>query len=81
MPWWIVGVVGLVSAGLLVLGALAVRAFAEVRGLARTLERAGSRLARAGAEVERTAEPLVRAAGELAVRPPSGRAQFTASQD
>jgi hypothetical protein len=59
-------IVGLTTAGLLVLGGLAVLAYREVVALGRALNRSAERLARAGAEVERTAEAVARQGGELA---------------
>lgn len=59
-------IVGLTTAGLLVLGLLAVLAYREVVLLSRALSRSAARLARAGAEVEREAEGLARHGGELA---------------
>lgn len=59
-------IVGLTTAGLLVLGLLAVLAYREVVRLGRALSRSAARLARAGAEVEREAEGLARHGGELA---------------
>jgi hypothetical protein len=59
-------IVGLSTAGLLVLGFLAVLAYREVVLLGRALSRSAERLARAGAEVEREAETLARHGGELA---------------
>jgi hypothetical protein len=59
-------IVGLTTAGLLVLGIFAVLAYREVVLLGRALSRGAERLARAGAEVEREADLLARQGGELA---------------
>lgn len=66
-------IVGLTTAGLLVLGFFAVLAYREVVLLGRALARSAERLGRAGTEVEREAETLARHGGELAFTgvPPS----------
>ncbi|MET9878174.1 hypothetical protein ABZZ36_26595 [Actinacidiphila glaucinigra] len=63
--WWLYLYVGLATAGLLVLGVLALRVYAEVRGLARQVGRSGDRLLQASEDLRRAAEPLARGAGEL----------------
>ncbi|MDX2854405.1 hypothetical protein [Actinacidiphila glaucinigra] len=63
--WWLYLYVGLATAGLLVLGFLAVRVYAEVRGLARQVGRSSDRLLHASEDLRRAAEPLVRGAGDL----------------
>ncbi|QMU69056.1 hypothetical protein [Streptacidiphilus sp. P02-A3a] len=70
MPWVIVCVVGLSAVGLLVLGLLAVRVYAEVGRLARELDAAGRRVGHAAGAVERAAEAVARRAGELALGEP-----------
>ncbi|WP_370071888.1 hypothetical protein [Streptacidiphilus sp. MAP5-3] len=68
---WII--VGLTTAGLLVLGALSVLAYREVAALARALSRSSERLSKAGADVERAAEAVARSGGAalLTTRAPS----------
>ncbi|MFE0460122.1 hypothetical protein ACFW1A_12830 [Kitasatospora sp. NPDC058965] len=55
MPWTLMAAVGLATAGLLVLGVLAVRLWADVRALARQVDGASRALAAAGEELARTA--------------------------
>ncbi|MBF9068524.1 hypothetical protein [Streptacidiphilus fuscans] len=68
---WII--VGLTTAGLLVLGGLAVLAYREVVVLAKALARSAERLAQAGADVERAADGVARSGGAalVATRAPS----------
>ncbi|WP_051944344.1 hypothetical protein [Streptacidiphilus rugosus] len=68
MTWMIIG---LTTAGLLVLGCLAVLAYREVVALARALQRSAERIAGAGREVELAAEAVARKGGELAFTGPS----------
>jgi len=70
MPWVIVCVVGLATAGLLVLGRLALRVYAEVGRLARELDASGRRISQAAGAVERAAEPVARRAGDLLLGEP-----------
>ena len=70
MPWVIVSVAGLSTAGLLVLGWLAVRVYAEVSRLAGELDTAGRRISHAAAAVERAAEPVARRSGQLLLGEP-----------
>jgi hypothetical protein len=70
-------IVGLTTAGLLVLGFFAVLAYREVVLLGRALSRGAERLARSGAEVEREAELLARHGGELAFTAVSPSVQGT----
>jgi hypothetical protein len=65
MPWVIVSVVVLATAGLLVLGWLGVRVYLEVARLARELDAGVSRIAQAAGALERAAEPVARKAGAL----------------
>jgi hypothetical protein len=65
MPWVIVSVVGLATAGLLVLGWLAVRVYVEVARLSRELDAGARRIAQAASALERAAEPVARRAGAL----------------
>jgi hypothetical protein len=70
MPWVIVCVVGLATAGLVVLGVLAVRVYAEVSRLAGELDAAGRRISSAASAVDRAAEPVARRAGDLLLGEP-----------
>jgi hypothetical protein len=63
--WWLFLCVGLATAGVLVLGALGLRAFTEVRRLSRQLAVATERLGRAAEDFQRAAEPLASRAGDL----------------
>ncbi|WP_052438846.1 hypothetical protein [Streptacidiphilus jiangxiensis] len=74
MIWMIVG---LTTAGLLVLGFFAVLAYREVVLLGRALTRSAERVARAGAEVERAADALARHGGEFAFTAVSPSVQGT----
>jgi hypothetical protein len=74
MPWMIVGATGLATAGLLVLGWLAIRVWLDVRRLAREVDTASRAVAGAAAGLERAAAPLADAlAGTAATghRPPT----------
>ncbi|MFE9421411.1 hypothetical protein ACFYNO_00450 [Kitasatospora sp. NPDC006697] len=51
MTWILLAVVGLATAGLLVLGVLALRVWAGVRGLAKEVEAATAALSAAGEEL------------------------------
>jgi hypothetical protein len=51
MPWTLMGAVGLATAGLLVLGVLAVRLWTDVRALARQVDGAARALAAAGEQL------------------------------
>ncbi|WP_344438738.1 hypothetical protein [Kitasatospora nipponensis] len=53
MPWTLVGAVALATAGLLVLGVLAMRLWLDVRGLAREVDTATRSLAGAAEELDR----------------------------
>lgn len=63
--WWLYLYVGLATAGILVLGVLGIRVYAEVLGLARQVGRGGAELTRAADELQRAAAPLAREAGDL----------------
>ncbi|WP_431952149.1 hypothetical protein [Actinacidiphila sp. bgisy167] len=63
--WWLYLYVGLSTAGLLVLGVLALRVYAAVSGLARQVRVSGNRLEQAAEDLRRAAEPLARGAGDL----------------
>jgi small-conductance mechanosensitive channel len=63
--WWLFAYVGLASAGLLVLGALAVRVFLAVQDLARQVAKSTQELAAAGERLQRAARPLAGRAGEI----------------
>lgn len=58
MPWMIVAVTGLVTAGLLVLGWLGIRVWTDVRRLAREVDAATRAVAAASARLDRAAAPL-----------------------
>jgi hypothetical protein len=55
MTWILLAVVGLATAGLLVLGVLAMRVWLDVRGLARQVDSASRALAGAAEEVSAAA--------------------------
>ncbi|MDH6140610.1 MULTISPECIES: hypothetical protein [Kitasatospora] len=55
MTWVLLAVVGLATAGLLVLGVLAMRVWVDVRGLARQVDTASRALAGAAEEVSAAA--------------------------
>ncbi|MEY9875319.1 hypothetical protein ABH931_004820 [Streptacidiphilus sp. MAP12-33] len=74
MTWLLVG---LSTAGLLVLGFSAVLAYREVVLLGRALARSAERLGRSGAEVERAADALARHGGEAAFTAVSPSVQGT----
>lgn len=63
--WWLYLYVGLSTAGILVLGVLAVRVFAEVQRLARQVARSTDDLTRAAERLSRAAEPLAERAGDI----------------
>ncbi|MFD3452188.1 hypothetical protein ACFWVC_08395 [Streptomyces sp. NPDC058691] len=63
--WWLYLYVGLATAGILVLGVLGIRVYAEVLGLARQVGRSSADLTRAAEELQRAADPLAREAGEF----------------
>ena len=65
MPWVIFSVVGLATAGLLVLGWLSLRVYLEVARLARQLDAGARRITQAASGLERAAEPVARRAGSL----------------
>lgn len=66
--WWLYFYVGLSTAGLLVLGVLAVRVFAAVQGLAREVARSTEALAAATDRLQRAARPVAERAGEISRR-------------
>ncbi len=70
MPWLIFSVAVLSTAGLLVLGALAVRVYREVLLLSRELDGSARRLSRSAAALEFAAEPVARRAGQLVLNEP-----------
>ena len=73
MPWMIIAAVGLATAGLLVLGGLAVRVYREVLVLSRELDAGARRISGAVRSLEFAAEPVARRAGEAA---PKDRSPF-----
>jgi hypothetical protein len=62
--WWLYLYVGLATAGVLVLGVLGIRVFAEVQDLARQVGRSTGDLTRAAENLRRAAEPLAAQAGK-----------------
>ena len=66
--WWLYLCVGLATAGLLVLGVLAVRVFAAVQDLARQVGASADALAVAGERLRRAARPVAERAGEISRR-------------
>jgi hypothetical protein len=63
--WWLFLCVGLSTAGLLVLGVLAVRVFLAVQALARQVATSTEALTRAGDRLRRAAEPLAERTGDI----------------
>lgn len=63
--WWLFLCVGLATAGLLVLGVLAVRVFAAVQELARQVARSTDALAAASDRLQRAARPVAERAGQI----------------
>ncbi|MEU6851250.1 hypothetical protein ABZ901_15135 [Actinacidiphila alni] len=63
--WWLYLYVGLSTAGLLVLGVLAIRVFAAVRELARQVAASTAALAAASDRMQRAARPLAERAGQI----------------
>ena len=66
--WWLYLYVGLSTAGLLVLGVLAVRVFAAVRQLARQVGASTDALTAAGERLQRAAHPVAERAGQISRR-------------
>lgn len=66
--WWLFACVGLSTAGLLVLGVLALRVWAAVEELARQVARSTAVLAEAGERLARTARPAAGRTGEISRR-------------
>jgi hypothetical protein len=58
---------GLATAGILALGVLSLRVYAEVSALARQLGKSSDDLARAAERLQRAAEPLARRSGDIPV--------------
>jgi hypothetical protein len=65
---WLLLCVGLSAAGLLVLGVLAVRVFAEVQALARQVGASTEALTAASERLRRAAQPVAGRAGEISRR-------------
>ncbi|MFC1421211.1 hypothetical protein ACEZDE_31890 [Streptacidiphilus sp. N8-3] len=65
MPWTVLAVVGLSTAGLLVLGWCALLVYRQVLALSRELDAGALRVATAARSLEQAAEPVARRAGEL----------------
>ncbi|WP_225845695.1 hypothetical protein [Streptomyces sp. HPF1205] len=66
--WWLFMWVGLATAGLLVLGVLAVRVFLAVHELARQVAASTEALSAAGERLRRAAVPVAERAGEISRR-------------
>jgi hypothetical protein len=66
--WWLFVVVGLATAGLLVLGVLSARVYAEVRALARQVAAGSQALGLAGERLQRAAHPVAERAGRISRR-------------
>ncbi|MYS20452.1 hypothetical protein GA0115240_119647 [Streptomyces sp. DvalAA-14] len=66
--WWLFLYVGLSTAGLLVLGVLAVRVFLAVGELSRQVALGTEALTRAGERLSRAATPMAERAGEISRR-------------
>jgi hypothetical protein len=62
--WLLYLYVGLATAGILVLGVLGIRVFAEVQALARQLGRSTDEISRSSDDLRRAAEPLARRTGD-----------------
>jgi hypothetical protein len=63
--WWLFSYVGLSTAGLLVLGVLAVRVYAAVEQLARQVAASAQALTAASERLRRAAGPVAERAGEI----------------
>jgi len=63
--WWLFAVVGLSTAGLLVLGVLAVRVHLAVQDLARQVAESSRALTAAGDRLQRAADRLGSRAGDV----------------
>ena len=66
--WWLFVYVALSAAGLLVLGALAIRVFLAVQALARQVEAGTAALTAAGERLRRAAGPVAERGGEISRR-------------
>jgi hypothetical protein len=66
--WWLFLYVGLSTAGLLVLGVLAVRVFLAVQELGRQVAAGTEALTRASERLRRAAEPMAERTGEISRR-------------
>lgn len=66
--WWLYLYVGLSTAGILVLGVLAVRVFLAVRALAAQVGASTEALTRASERMQRAAQPVAERAGEISRR-------------
>ncbi|WP_405579416.1 hypothetical protein [Streptomyces sp. NBC_01190] len=63
--WLLIVSVGLATAGLLILGVLAIRVFLAVRELARQVAAGTEALTRASDRLQRAARPMAGRAGEI----------------
>jgi hypothetical protein len=66
--WWLIVYVGVATAGLLVLGVLAVRVFTAVAELGRQVAAGTDALALASERLQRAARPVAERAGEISRR-------------
>jgi hypothetical protein len=66
MPWTVVAVVALSTAGLLVLGWCSLLVYRQVAALSRELDAGARRISGAARNLEQAAAPVARRAGELA---------------
>jgi hypothetical protein len=65
---WLCLSLGLAAAGILTLGVLGLRVYAEVSALARQVGKSSDDLAKATERLQRAAEPLVRRSGDVSRR-------------
>jgi hypothetical protein len=63
--WWLILYVGLAAAGIILLGVLGIRVYAELMRLSRQLAQSTDDLTRAFDELRRAGEPLADRAGNL----------------
>jgi hypothetical protein len=63
--WCLYLSIGLATAGILTLGVLGMRVYAEVSALARQVAKSSDDLAKAAERLQRAAEPLARRSGDV----------------
>jgi hypothetical protein len=66
--WWLLGYVGVATAGLLVLGVLAVRVWAAAAELGRQVAAGAEALALASERLQRAARPVAERTGDISRR-------------